>query len=280
MANVFKRSSVVQAWLAGARYLAEQKSLDATNIILEIETPQKASLADRDVISTVTAALKSKNAKRSVMTAAGTIFPNTTYKHYGRPGWYEIYKSLIKRGKPKSDWGTYALRMIQRTDATGTIYNPLDKIIEKLKSRKAPNQKAFKAAYELGVSDPSVDICAFDNGFGFDLPTYNPDTDRGDYMGLPCLSHVTFKLMDGKVDLTAIYRAHYYAERALGNLIGLAQLQNYVAIEAGYEPGVLTCISTYAKLDEGLGGITGARRLLNKLPEDEAATEGFSAKKS
>ncbi len=125
MAEVFRRSSVVQAWLAGARHLAEQKSLDATNIILVIEAPQVASLADREVISAVNTALKSKNPKRSVMTAAGTIFPNTIYKHYGRPDWYESYKLLIRRGKPKSDWGTYALRMIHRTDATGAIYNPL-----------------------------------------------------------------------------------------------------------------------------------------------------------
>src|SRR5690606_18205446 len=102
----------------------------------------------------------------------------------------------------------------------------LEKIIEKLVAVREGSVSNFKAAYELGVSDPQTDLMNRYNEIGFELPTYNSAVDRHMYMGSPCLSHLTFKLMDGKLDLTAIYRSHYYAERALGNLIGLAQLQS------------------------------------------------------
>ena len=51
------------------------------------------------------------------------------------------------------------------------------------------------------------------------------------------------------MDLTAIYRSHYYGQRALGNLIGLAHLLSYVRKQADLEVGRLTCISTDATLD-------------------------------
>lgn len=269
MTEVFPRSRVVQAWLAGIRYLKSQKSHDATNIILEIASPQAATSEDRQVVNAVTHALQQRKAGRTVMTAAGTIFPQTIYKRYGRPDWYERYKSIMARGMAPNTWGTYALRMIKRKDESGATFNPLDKIIEKLIAIRTKKLNKYVAAYELGVCDLATDLADDLNGVGFDLPTYDPSVDRHKYYGSACLSHVTFKLMHGKIDLTAIYRSHHYAERALGNLIGLAQLQQYVATEAGYETGTLTCISTYAKLDNGLGGIRAASKLLETFPIDE-----------
>lgn len=272
MTEVFRRPRVVQAWLAAARYLARQNGQDDRNVILEISSPLSFTADDLAVVKSVDAALQRNNPRRSVMTAASTIFPQHTYRHYGRPEWYSKYKAIIERGKVKGTWGTYALRMINRVGPNGVAFNPLEKIIEKLSSRREPNQIQYTAAYELSTADPAVDFEDPTAGFGYEMPTYDPVKDRGSYMGSPCLSHLTFKLMDNKVDLTAIYRSHYYAERALGNLIGLAQLQSYVAKEAGYEPGVLTCVSTYAKLDVGLGGIVAARDLLAALPADEPVT--------
>jgi len=269
MTEVFQRSRVVQAWLAGIRYLESQHNHDATNVILEITSPQAATQEDRQVVNAVSHALRQRKAGRTVMTAAGTIFPHTIYRRYGRPDWYDRYKSIIERGMAPHTWGTYAMRMIERKDERGSTFNPLDKIIEKLIAIRTKNLNKYVAAYELGVSDPAVDLADDFNGCGFELPTYDPGADRHKYYGSACLSHVTFKLMHGKIDLTAIYRSHHYAERALGNLIGLAQLQQYVATEAGYETGKLTCISTYAKLDSGLGGIRATSSLLETFPIDE-----------
>ncbi len=66
--------------------------------------------------------------------------------------------------------------------------------------------------------------------------------------------HLSIKLDRGKVRLNATYRSHYYVQRLLGNLIGLARLQYFLAHEADLEIGPLTINSTYAKLDPGDGG--------------------------
>ena len=96
-----------------------------------------------------------------------------------------------------------------------------------------------RAAYELGL------------GFGFDLATYDDDDDRGDRMGGPCLSHLSFKVIEGRVHLAAMYRSHYYLQRAYGNLLGLARLQSFVADQAELDPGPLVCHSTMAVLEYG-----------------------------
>jgi len=49
--------------------------------------------------------------------------------------------------------------------------------------------------------------------------------------------------------LTAIYRSHYYVQKTLGNLLGLAQLHFFVANETGLQIGPLICHSTYATLE-------------------------------
>jgi hypothetical protein len=53
--------------------------------------------------------------------------------------------------------------------------------------------------------------------------------------------------------MNATYRSHYYVQRLLGNLLGLARLQYFLAHEAGLEIGPLTINSTYAKLDTASG---------------------------
>jgi hypothetical protein len=72
----------------------------------------------------------------------------------------------------------------------------------------------------------------------------------------------------GGLMLTAMYRNHTYITRCLGNLIGLGQLQAFVAKEVGLKLGSLTCISTHADLDTGDGwGIRDARELVQQAAE-------------
>ena len=177
MTKVFRRTRVVQAWLAGIRYLETQKSLDSTNIILEIDHPLRATAEDKSVVDTVNAALRKKKPSRSVMTAAGTIFPQSIYQRHGRPAWYEQYKSILERGKAPGTWGTYVMRMIERNEVTGESFNPLEKIITKLIALREKELNQYKAAYELSVSDPHADMMNPCNGIGFELPTYNPALD-------------------------------------------------------------------------------------------------------
>jgi len=48
-----------------------------------------------------------------------------------------------------------------------------------------------------------------------------------------------------------MYRSHYYVAKTLGNLLGLAQLQAFVANETNLKVGPLICHSTHARVDTG-----------------------------
>ena len=68
-------------------------------------------------------------------------------------------------------------------------------------------------------------------------------------MGFPCLSSLSFHLDHGRLRLSATYRNQYYVRKALGNFLGLAQLQRYVATEAGIETGELSVHAFHAQVD-------------------------------
>lgn len=267
MAKLFCMERIVPAWIAAVRELEGLPDRMARNFVLEISQPAKIAQSDSDVISKVDHKLLQGKGGIGVFTVAGTIFPDRLYRHWGRPIFYERFLASMKRGKDHGTWGTYALRMIQRTNrTTGQPFNPLDIIVEKL--IRARQSRRIRAAYELGISEPADLLDEHERPDGFELPLYDPITDGGRPTNIPCLSHLSFKLQDNDIlDLTAVYRSHYYAQRALGNLIGLSQLQAFVARESGLQQGVLTCVSTQARLDVAAwGGSVAARGFIKTFP--------------
>jgi hypothetical protein len=269
MAKLFDDNDrVVSTWLAVSRYLLTCSKREAQNLVLEISNPTDVSMADRNVMSAVDNAIRAHHPGLSLATVMATIFPQNLYKRHGRPKFYEFHHQAIKRAGKKG-WGTYAGRMMRRRGKDGVqIINPLEIIVEKLKSNARVDAKqSFVSTYELGTTDPSEDLhpsLAMEIECGADLPTYDAAYDANRPLGGPCLSHISFKLLDRKVlNMTAIYRSHYYCERALGNLLGLSQLLNFVATEAKLQVGTLTCISTHAKLDTNAwGGVAEAKKIL------------------
>lgn len=148
------------------------------------------------------------------------------------------------------------MRILRQKDRDGTIYNPLKDLLTKIQ-----DHGEYKATFELGLGHP-LDDCAVDGSggevVGDDIAVYNGAADRRPMYGhLPCLMHLSIKLDHGKVRMNATYRSHYYVQRLLGNLIGLARLQYFLAHEAELEMGPLTINSTYAKLDTGDKGRWG-----------------------
>ena len=269
MAKLFDTEDrIVPTWLAAARYLNEQRPRQGKNFVLEIPNPLDLSEVDRTVMAKVDQALGHCNL--TLKTVAGTIFPMAMYQRYGRPGYYDKYKEMLKRGQAANTWGTYAHRMIERPGREpGTTINPLEYLVNKLAHQPQPadgKKVSFVATYELSVADPEEDLQP-EADAGGDVPTYNPALDMREWLGLPCLSHLSFKRVprgEGHaVDLTAIYRSHHYCARALGNLLGLAQLLSFVAKESGLQVGTLSCLSTHAELDVGKwGGVAVADAVL------------------
>lgn len=174
-------------------------------------------------------------------TVVNTIFPAQLYARHGAVGVYDKYLTEIYpkiKQHPDCSWGTYAHRILCRSNSDGSTVYPLRDLVEKIKVQlglPGPN----RAVYELGV----IDLFA-------DIPIYEPREDRTRPIGGPCLSHISFHLgPDRKLMLTGLYRSHWYIQRALGNLFGLAHLLHFVASEVGLTVGSLTCVSTMAQLD-------------------------------
>jgi hypothetical protein len=145
----------------------------------------------------------------------------------------------------------------------GLEINPLRILAEKMKKQVTGGR--MRAVYELNMIEDRELL---------ELPIYNAITDALCIRGQPCLSHLSFKLISAgqKVTLTVLYRNHYYIEKALGNLIGLAQLLCFVAAEAGVGVGPLVCHSTLAELESGSWGVGGIAKLIEQCLETESQT--------
>lgn len=246
MGHVITKGRIVEAWLAAIDYL-EHHDGRYRNLILEVDTADNVTPQDLKVIAEVNKAL-GNHGRTSVLTVAGTIFPQALYKRVGASELAEHFLRIMSTAKKRGTWGTYAMRLMRRPGREpNSVINPLEMLIGKLSRAASPEGKAVVSNYELGVMDAGdveddLALC--------DVPLYSPEHDAAMMRNQPCLMHLSFKLVSkGEVELTAIYRSHYYAERALGNLIGLRQLMNYVAEQSGVRAGRLACISTDANLD-------------------------------
>ena len=162
------------------------------------------------------------HSKKPLMTVANTIFPNAIYQKHGIDSLYEIFHEVLlpKIRKDRNWTGYYFERMTRAVSSNGTILNPLQDVIRRVRD---PSIKA-KNKFEIAIFDPFRDLS--------DSP-----------YGGQCMSHLSFKLT-GKDDrtmimLTVMYRNHFYIEKLLGNLIGLSQLLSFVAKESRIAPGSL-----------------------------------------
>lgn len=244
--------SIAAAWLQAVSYLKAQPGRKCYNLAYLITRPDLKTAEDASVISAVDAFARSVG-EHPVTTVANTIFPLACYRRGGADGIYEHYVRDVYP-KVKTGWGNYIERMLRRRDAKGNVLldrlgspvNPLKSLTDKLKKRLATG--GTTTHYELPLSDEV-----------FEISTYDPVRDAKYQWGGPCLSHLSFKLdVTQSLRLTAFYRSHFYLERALGNLVGLARLQQFVAAEAGCSSGPLTLIASEARLESGLGSAKAA----------------------
>jgi len=239
------------AWLKATNAVNAAPDHEAHNVIIDVAEPLSESAADRRVIQLADKFLRSKNAM-PIQAVANTIFPHDLYRRHGAPKLYDVYENVYEHIKKQGDWGRYFERMIRRATSDGKVINPLGDMVAKMNKHVHGGGKTFRNIYELTISDPTLDI-----------PIYDPERDAGPVMNRQCLSFLSFKLdHENRLMLTAIYRNHYYIERLLGNLIGLARLMGFVGREAGVAVGPLTVVSTHAVIDAPKGG---GRSDINKL---------------
>ncbi len=254
-----------ETWLKAVRHLRHCDELEDYNVVLEVKAPNVCTEGDKLIDARVDALLRGAGVL-PLNSVAETIFPATEYRLHGSKGVYTIYPEEVFPGiRPVLGWGTYAQRLLRGRGRDGEVIKPLEKCVQKMKAQLSKEEGGAKrACYELTLATEDD---------AYELPIYRPANDQANTYGRPCLSHVSLKITrDRKLNLTALYRSHYYMERALGNLLGLARLQGFVAKETGLGIGTLVCISTYARLDLRAGwGITKVDELLDALPSSAAA---------
>ncbi len=236
MIHPISAQTAAKAWLGAVNLLAKADGRYLYNVILDIVDPIALPQADKRIVEAVDRFLVSHDTQ-PISTVAGTIFPASHYRQRGAKGVLEDFPQRVYP-KIKKSWGTYAGRMLARSNRNGQDASPLEIVIQKLRQQTG-RRGGLRAVYELGM----IDVFA-------DLPIYDPALDARRTLNQPCLAHLSFKVReDHGLMLTALYRNHYYVERALGNLIGLSQLLFFVAKESGLEPRGLVCHSTFARLD-------------------------------
>ena len=236
-------SSRADAWFKAVNAIMLDEDWEAFHLVVEIADATKSGQRDQAVETAVDDFLVA-HGSQPLQTVAETIFPASEYRRYGSYGVYSHYPETVYPEIKDGKWGTYAYRLVRRRSADGkTHFNPLEECVDKIR-KQLSGQRTFRACFEIDIVDS-----------GFDLHTYDGWVDRRRLRGSPCLSHLGFKINGGtRLLLTATYRYHFYIERFLGNMLGLAQLQRFVCEETGLEPGPILCVSSFATVDSGSTG--------------------------
>lgn len=260
--KMIEADSCERAWLEATTHILSCPDQEEYNLVVEIARPTVRAEYDRVVYDTVDEFLRAHEGQ-PIVTVAETIFPAGEYRRHGRKGVYQIYPEDIYPKIKGTGWGRYAYRLVRRRTADRKEdFNPLEDVVAKLRTQ-LKQRGPKRACYELSPYDSSLD-----------LPLYDPEKDSGRPLGGPCLSHISLKLhQEGKLYLTALYRAHYYIARALGNFKGLASLQAFICEETGLTPGPLLCVSTFAKIDTDFCNMTEVRDLITRLKASEPDTK-------
>jgi len=237
------------AWLQAARALFD-KGDRIYNLILEVHQPSAATPASRAIEKQVDDFLREHECQPN-QTVAETIFPATEYMRGGLDAVLAYPTTVYPFIKPANHWGTYALRITERKCSDGSTFKPLEFLIDKLR-KQLTLRGAKRATYELDtMAEP------------LDLKLYEADVDRNNAVAGQCLSHLSFKLgPNHELYLTALYRYQWFVQKALGNLLGLARLQNCIAREINVPVGPLVCHATLAILED---------KKVQKVPWDPAA---------
>lgn len=216
------------AWIEAATRLRAAPKMSLGGLMLHIERPNTLSGEEAEVVSTVDAFLRHHD-KHPIVTVANTIFPASLDRGDGIAGLRERYLPVYRRRMCRQgEWGRYFERMVNWEDRRGQRINQVAEIIELLQN--ARQGRFYENRFEVVISDPVRDLRKTSNR--------------------QCLSLIELKPeRNGRLHMLAVYRNHYYIQKTLGNLLGLARLLEFIARESGFEIGTLTLNSTSARLE-------------------------------
>lgn len=218
------------SWLVAVDHLLSRRGTEDQDLVVEVEQPAThstdwfARFDARDV-----------GGKGRLSDVANTLFPEKTWmkaRALGRPAFYSRYLRADRRSRHRR-WGTYFGRLINFGSSN---VNQLENAIRAMSEWKTTPKRA---------------IC---------LHLSTAELDHFQPQGAPCLQAIQVHCHTSSVDFSAFYRNHDYFEKALGNLIGLGRLLEFVAGETGRTPGRLVCYSTHAYSSGGKAKLDQLRK--------------------
>jgi hypothetical protein len=236
-----ERVSISEAWAAALETVLDADDQHVNHLLIRATEPLPEVAEIRAAADSLLADLE----LQGVDTVRNTIFPYETALDVPDPEeltqeYLDMYPALKSLGSPR---GTYFGRMIAYPRANGSFGNQLVATVDKLTA--ANTGRRWKSIYEINI--------------------YNEQKDTRQTRSFPCMSHLAFHVERDRVDCLATYRSHDLIDKAYGNYLGLAQLQEYVAGRAGFVPGELAVLV-------GRGFITIAKRHHARLREIAALT--------
>lgn len=239
MAEFVVGDTVTDAWLDALEHL-RGRGREVFGLVVEIAEPSPRA-GDHGIVTALDRLL-ARRGWQSTETVANTIFPaQLAATARDRAHLYARYRALVPRLRrlPANKRGLYFERLIAyplQGDAARA--NQVETVIGDLAAQLA-RRAPLRSIYEAQLFAPGKDR----------VP-----------IGFPCLSSLSFQLDGGRLRLTATYRNQYYVRKALGNFLGLAGLQRFVADAVGLAPGPLTVYAFHGQIDPEVG-----RRDLDEL---------------
>lgn len=226
MAVLITGTSLTDVWRGGVAALLAAPRAEIYDLLLEVSDPTSV---DEDVASAVDGYLRRVGLQR-LDKVANTIFParfaertQDRQKVYDR---YERVLPRLRRLDARNRRGTYFSRIIRYPlQLDPARANQLERVIGDLRMNP---ERRMRHIYEIQIFAPGKDL--------------RPE-------GFPCMSSLSLHIELGFLRLAATYRNEYLVERGLGNLLGLARLQQYIGRHADLAPGALSLHAFHAQLD-------------------------------
>lgn len=281
-------TNISQAWL-NTLELVHACGGRRTNVLTTVRDP--LAVEDHDIRITLDGVLvpgtRNGVSIKSIETVANTIFPQDLYVDpqfmwspdltegeeaeldTAASDLYQMYSGMLPLlcTADGSAHGTYFGRMVSWP---GKDANGVNQLADRVKYLRGQN-KAGKSTYNLsditigGQAETDTGAAArLGDAIGdLGLQVY-ASTDRRQ-RGFPCLVHIDFTLLDGKLSMLAVYRHQYLVSKAYGNLLGLARLLGFVAQQSGFMVGELAVLATLADCETAtFGGMQGIKRLIEQ----------------
>lgn len=236
MSQLIRGETITEAWLNAVAYL-RTANREQFNLIVDIDDPTPGA-AESGVVEALGRLLTRKRLQE-VRTVANTIFPSEMARTSPSPErLFQRYECILPtlHRHPKNRKGLYFERLVRyplQQDGKGPV-NQLSLLIHDLRTEVAQRNAGKGAKRHM-----------------FEAQIFAPEKDRRP-IGFPCMSSLSFHIDGDELRLTATYRNQYYIERALGNYLGLAELQRFMADAAGLRQGPLSIVAFHAEIDPGV----------------------------